>query len=129
MTMPAFRPNRRAPDTPASVQNMQGGGCVPGILGLKASDADAIGILPVPPMGRFGTGGSLQGTRVVAPSARSRLLQLLVVDGAAFALLGLLVGLPLRLGAAEAQAVGLGLAFPFGVRLVLADFLEVDDVS
>src|SRR3982750_3126878 len=105
MTMPAFYPNRRAPDAPAAGAKNPWGEGVPGILGLKASDAGAIGILPVPPLGRFGTGGGLQGTRVVAPSARSRLLELLVVDGTAFALLGLLVGLLLRPGAAEAQAV------------------------
>src|SRR4051812_27808669 len=58
MTMPAFYPNRRAPDAPAAGAKNPWGEGVPGILGLKASDSGAIGILPVPPLGRFGTGAA-----------------------------------------------------------------------
>ena len=49
MTMPAFRPNRRAPDAPgACAQKKPKERESPGILGFQASDADAISILPVP---------------------------------------------------------------------------------
>src|SRR3954451_178081 len=77
MTMPALRPRFASPsgrDDGLGVFERQGG--VPGILGLRAFDADGIGILPVPAVGRFGTGRGLreelaQLALVRYPSGRS----------------------------------------------------------
>ena len=75
---------------------------------------------------RFETGaGSSRPTSADLASV----VELPVVDGAACALPGLLVGVLLGLGTAEAGAVCFCLAFALGARLVLADLLEIDDLS
>ena len=57
----AYTSSNRKPDRPARAAAAGSKECRPGVggiadSGLKASDADAIGIGPVHTMGRFGTG-------------------------------------------------------------------------